>query len=97
MALGSEPVEEKDRTQEWVRGYQNGYQAGTLASYWCFMVHLHGLFPLPQVGPLWKSISVCCITISSEIKISHTVGSFLGRKVNNSKWLQEVPETDKIH
>ena len=38
----------------------------------------------------------CCVTISSQIEASSPVGSSVSRKVNNSKQLQEVPETDQI-
>jgi hypothetical protein len=38
-----------------------------------------------------------CLTVSSKTGTSVPQGSSLSRKVNKSKELQEVPETNQIH
>lgn len=44
-----------------------------------------------------KKVVGCYLTVSSEAATFRPEGNSLFRKLNNSKWLQEVPETDEIH
>jgi hypothetical protein len=37
------------------------------------------------------------MTIPSVTETFHPAGKSLSRKVHNSKYLQEIPETDQIH
>ena len=39
----------------------------------------------------------CFVIVPSETETFHPAWKLLKQKVNNSKWLQEVPETDQIH
>lgn len=64
--------------------------------------------PLQSSGIIWKSrcegkhVSIegmveCRLTVSFKTEIFHSEENFLNRNINNSKSLQEVPETDQIH
>lgn len=59
-------------------------------------VHTHTCVPSVHSGENVNELSLLIVQ-QFPPKLTHPPGKFLKTKVNNTKELQEVPETDQIH